>query len=444
MAILFLAFGTDFALGQDTQGNEFNLKKCIDLALEQSPALHSADQSVLGAEWEKKKAITGFLPTVSAQYSYTKLDETPMTTTALGTVITTIPQVITGNTFQVGTRDNYQLSATVSQPVFTGLALLSQYELSRLGLDVAQISREQARLDLIMQVKQAYYGVLQAEKGLDVTAQSVKQLQAHLEVAQSFYEVGMVPKNQVLQAEVTLAQAVQDQTVAENRLLYARASLNTLLRRPLDAPLMIEDMLCQRPLDHTVDESVAVGLEKRPEVRAAKSQIDMSGQNVRLARSGLFPTVAVQYNYTTQGDSWEVDGSDYMSDPDSWSVSAVASWDIWQWGRTYDEVQISKTNQNKAKNTLVQVEDAVRLEVKKSYLDLQAANKNIGVAAKAVEQAEENYRMSEERYREQVATSTEVTDAQTLLTSARTNYYAALYQFCLAWASLERAMGVEG
>ena len=438
-----LSFGSVPAMAQDTESNQLTLKKCVDLALEQSPALHNADQNVMGAEWEKKKAFTNFLPSVSAQYSYTQLDETPMTRTALGTVITTIPQVITGNTVQVGTRDNYQLSATVSQPVFTGLALLSQYELSRLGLDVARISREQARLDLILQVKQSYYGVLQAEKSLEVAQQSVKQLQAHLEVAQSFYDVGMVPKNQVLQAEVTLAQALQDRTLAENRLLYAQAGLNTLLRRPLDTPMTLEDILCQRPLGKTVDESMALGLEKRPEVRAAKSRIDMSDQNVRLARSALFPNVAVQYNYTTQGDTWRVNGSDYLNDPDSWSVSAVASWDIWQWGRNYDAVQVSKTKQSQAKNALIQVEDAVRLEVKSSYLDLQAADKNIAVASKAVEQAEENFRMSEERYREQVATFTEVTDAQTLLTSARNNHYRALYQFCLAWAALERAMGVE-
>ncbi len=61
-----------------------------------------------------------------------------------------------------------------------------------------------------------------------------------------------------------------------------------------------------------------------------------------------------------------------------------------------------------------------------------------------MEQAEENYRMNVERYREQVATSTEVTDAETLLTEARNNYYGALYQYNLVWASLERALGMEG
>ena len=81
-------------------------------------------------------------------------------------------------------------------------------------------------------------------------------------------------------------------------------------------------------------------------------------------------------------------------------------------------------------------------EVKKNYLAMKEAEKNIPVAQKAIEQAEENYRMSEARYTVQVGTSTEVIDASTLLTSARRSYYEALYRYNLAWAAPERAMGL--
>ena len=89
----------------------------------------------------------------------------------------------------------------------------------------------------------------------------------------------------------------------------------------------------------------------------------------------------------------------------------------------------------------MQVEDGIRLEVNRSYISMKEAEKNIPVARKAVEQAEENYRMNEARYRSQVGTSTDVLDASTLLASARLNYYNALYGYHLAQAALERAMG---
>ena len=58
------------------------------------------------------------------------------------------------------------------------------------------------------------------------------------------------------------------------------------------------------------------------------------------------------------------------------------------------------------------------------------------------DQGEEIFRMNEERYKQQVATSTDVLDAQTLLTQARSNYFNALSEHNIAWARLERAMGI--
>lgn len=115
---------------------------------------------------------------------------------------------------------------------------------------------------------------------------------------------------------------------------------------------------------------------------------------------------------------------------------------MWNWGKTGDEVQKRRTELARAHNTFVQIKDGIGLEVKKNYLAMKEAEKNIPVAQKAIEQAEENYRMSEARYTVQVGTSTEVIDAATLLTSARKNYYDALYRYNLAWAALERAMGL--
>ena len=419
----------------------FTLDDCLRIALKESPSLDNAIKSIEGAEWTKKQAFTAFLPTVGAQYQYTRLDDVPMQSgwtlplpAPIGPI--TIPAT------QVGTRDNYQATLTVTQPIFTGLTNLTNYKLAKLGLDMAAIAKDQAVMDLVLDVKKAYFGVLQVLKGLEVAQQSVKQLEGHLKVARSFFEVGMVPKNHVLQAEVRMAEAVQTLIETEHRLMFAKANLNTLLRRRIQADIAVEDILCRGPFDLTLDECIKRALKHRPEVQAAQRQIQMKDLEVSRAQAGYYPSVAVMYNRIKKGDTWKVEGGDYH-EGDSWNVVAAASWSIFEWGRTRDGVQVSRVEHAKAKNVLVQVNDGVQLEVEQNFLALRAAMKNIVVAEKAVEQAEENYRMSNERYREQVATSTEVMDAETLLTSARTNYYNALYSFCLARASLERAMGMR-
>ncbi|MBW2061092.1 MAG: TolC family protein [Deltaproteobacteria bacterium] len=448
---LFLCSGPGWALAAEETGHVFTLKESVAIVLERSLKLLSASQSVEGAKWKKDEASTRFLPKFNATYTYTLLDETPTTSSLSfedvilfpGTPYSTTLTLPTGmSTRQVGSRDNWQLKLTLTQPIFTGFALTTAYELSKLGVNIAEISLAQTRLDIILQVKQAYFNILQAQKVAKVAIQAVKQREAHLNVARNYYEVGMIAKNQVLQAEVLVAEAVQSRIKAENAILLAKASFNTLLRRPLEAPLEVEDILTYKPFPHDLKYCFERAIDRRPEIEAVQESIKINEQNVRLSKAGHYPTVTVLANHYWKGDTWKVQGSPYMDDYTSWDVTAVLSWNFWTWGQVSDQVKYKRTELTKAHNTLIQVKDGIALEVKSSFLSLKEAEKNIAVARKAIEQAEENYRMSQERYREQVATSAEVTDAETLLTAARRNYYSALYDYNFAWAKLERAMGL--
>jgi outer membrane protein TolC len=84
----------------------------------------------------------------------------------------------------------------------------------------------------------------------------------------------------------------------------------------------------------------------------------------------------------------------------------------------------------------------VDLEVKRAFLTLREAEKNIGVAQTSIEEAEENYRMEVERYKQQVNTNTDVLEANFLLANARTNHNDALFRYNVAVAELQRAMGL--
>jgi outer membrane protein TolC len=120
----------------------------------------------------------------------------------------------------------------------------------------------------------------------------------------------------------------------------------------------------------------------------------------------------------------------------------VASWTFWEWGKTKYRVDASRSRENQSMDLLNNIRDQVALEVKNAYLVMQESEKQVMVAKKAIEQAQENFRINEERYREQVATSTDVLDAQTLLTRAKSDYANALSEYNISHVRLERAMGV--
>jgi outer membrane protein TolC len=372
-------------------------------------------------------------------YQYTRRDEA-ITTESL--LIPTSPPV----TIPVGVaraRDEFDFSATVSQPLFAGFSLLNQYRLSSLGLDAAKINEQLLRQDVIFDVKRAYYSILKAEKLVTVAEQTIEQIEAQKSVAENFYEVGMSPLNDLLQAQVELANARQALIRARNALDLAHANFNNILRRPINLPVFVEDIQSYRPFDRDVEDCLRIAEKSRLEIKIAALDVQIAEKEVALTKKDYFPTVNLEGTYYRAGTDWDVDGGTGISDPEGWYISAVASWNFWEWGRTQYDVSEKRHRLARAELQKEQISDTIRLEVKDAFLRTREAERNILTVKKAIEQAKENYRINQERYNEQVATATEVLIAQTLLTDTMTNYYNALYDFKISEAALYRAMGLE-
>jgi outer membrane protein len=426
--ILFVIFAGQFAWGQSLQ-EPLTLEECIKIALEKNLSLHSAVVGVMGSEYRRKEAITNFLPLWTGQYSYTQYSFPSFIGNFGGSV---------GGVTSTSSRDVYNLNSTLQQPLFTGGSNLANYRFARLGVDLSKENVEVVKRDLVVQVRVGYFNILKAQRFRDVAEQQVKQFEAQLEVTKAFFDVGIVPKNDLLQAEVNLANARQSLIKAENDVATAKASFNILLRREIVAPLEVVDILAYKPFPLGFEAALEEALRQRPEAKAAQLNIDQAKENVKVAKSGFFPTISLAGNYGRTSDEFLLQG-DLRSD--RWSIQALATITLWNWGNTVYKVGENKVKVTQAEDSKTQLIDSITLEVRNDYLNMLVAEKNINVAQKSTEQAEENLRMNEERYKYQVATQTDVINAVTLLTQARVNYYGALSDFNVAKAQLERAMG---
>ncbi len=427
--ILWTVVSTGVAWAQGTQA-PLTLEESIKIAMERSLTVHSAVAGIEGSEFRRKEAITNFLPLWTGQYSWT-LYNTPV---SIGAVQATIPGLITPTS-----KDIYTLGTTLNQPLFTGGFNLATYRSAKLGVDLSKESLETAKQDLVLQVRVGYFTILRAEKFLAVAEQQVRNFEAQLEVTQAFFDVGIVPKNDVLLAEVNLANARQSLVKAANDVATAKASFNILLRREVNTLFEVVDILAHKAFPLSFEQSLEEALRLRPEVKTAQLNIDQAKESVKIARSGFFPTISLTGNYSRFSDDPYVGGGVKFSD--RWTIEALATFTLWNWGNTAFKVGENKVKVAQAQDSKNQVIDSITLEVKNDYLNMQVAEKNINTAEKSIEQAEENLRMNEERYKYQVATQTDVVNAVTLLAQARVNYYGALSDFNVAKSQLERAMG---
>ncbi len=404
----------------------FTLKQTIESALQANLSLKSSQEEIKAATAAKKSQRTYFLPTFSAAYQYTRRDEE-----------------IAIDSLPISLKDEYTFVSSFKQPIFTGFSLLRQYNISQLGLDVATVNEKLTRQDIILEAKRTYFLLLKAQKFLNIAKETVIQINAQKEVAENFYQVGMSPLNDLLQAQVELANAEQAMIIEKNNLQNAESNFNTLLRRPITASVVVKDILDYTSFAEDLEYCLAEAEKNRLEIKIADLEIEIAEKEWQLAKKDYYPSVNLEGNYFMRGTDWDVDGGPGIYDESGWDVSATATWDFWEWGRTTfgNKEKLSRLSQAQIRKK--ELLDNIHLEVQKAFLRTREAEKAIVTVEKAIEQAKENFRINEERYKEQMSTSTDVLDAQTLLSRTMTNYYGALYEFKIAKAALYRAMGQE-
>ena len=414
---------------------KLTLKQTIEAAIKANLRLQRSQDEVEAAQANKKARTTEFFPTLNARYSYLKRDNP--TTTVFGTPQTGLVDVL------VNPEDEYNFVTSFNQPIFTGFALFNQYKIASLGLDVAEFLEKITRQNVILDAKNAYYSILKTQKLVDVARDTVRQIAAQKDVAENMYQVGMSPLNDLLQSQVQLANAKQRLITAQNTMEIAKSQFNTLLRKPVNAPVVIADILDYTSFEYDIDYCLTRAEANRLEIQVADLEVQIAGKDYKFSQRDYYPAVNLTGTWTRRGTDWDVDGGEGIGDKDFWDIRATATWNFWEWGRTRYGVKEKLSRLSQAKSRKEEIHDNIDLEVKEAYLRTIESEKNITTIEKATEQANENLRITEERYKEQVSTTTDVLVAQTLLTDTMTNYYNALYDFKIAKAVLYRAIGQE-
>ena len=403
------------------------LNKAIEMALHNNTLIKQAIENKEAAIEEQKSARSDFFPKASAAYSYTRLKDSPYS-------------IMEGTQIDVGDNDQYHWDLTLSQPLFTGFALSTRYEMAKLGVDIKDAEKEQAILDVVKQVKAAYFNILLTKKFFVVADEAVNQLESHVRDAEKFYEQGMIPYNDLLRSKVALADVEQNRVRVESNVEMAVSAFNTLLQIDLNRKTTIEDIPDIAPGSYDLTNCFKEAIEKRPELKALRLALKNADHGVTLAQSAYYPKVNLVGSYEQNGDNPQATENDYGNTHNA-SVTLQARWTFFEWGKTKAEVNKYRRNKSFLAEKLKGIEDSIKLEVKSAFLALKVAEQNIQTAQKSLVQAKENWRITNLQYQQQMITSTEVLDARTFLTRAETNYYGALYGYMIALAELERAAG---
>lgn len=416
----FYYFSLAISLAAENNDTTLSLEQCIEVVVANNPELAMARADLESREALLQSSKKDLYPTLSAQYSYMHQPDE----------VYTLPDLFT-----------YGVKA--EQPLYKGKSLVTSVKQAELTRESSQLAIEQLTNTLVFEVYGRYFELLRALKLEEEARQSVLRLQSHRKDANAFYEAGLIPKNDMLQSEVELAQGEQDLVDAENVSAMAKSRLNVLMERPVGSLLNIEDHSDYVIQDINWDEVIEKARVNRAEIAQSDKAVQIAENDIILKKAPYLPSITLSASYDRVGD--DVGAAPAPGFPgEVKTVKAIATWQLWTWLKDRDEVLAAEKNLQKAKKSVVKTVNEVTLDARNSYLRLEQAAKRIKVSEKAIEHARENYRINQAQYQAQLATSTDVLDAQTLLSQAMTNYYDALYGYQLALAAIDKSKGLFG
>jgi outer membrane protein, heavy metal efflux system len=156
---------------------------------------------------------------------------------------------------------------------------------------------EQARLNLVAEVKDAYFDLFYLHKALATVAKNKTLLERFTRIAEASYTVGKAPQQDVLKAQVEVSKLLEQQTLLEQRRQLAEARLNSLLFRAPDRPLGAPAEVKPREFKSSLAQLGELALANYPGLKVQRRRIDREQYGVELAHKEFYPDFTVSLTY---------------------------------------------------------------------------------------------------------------------------------------------------
>jgi outer membrane protein TolC len=288
-----------------------------------------------------------------------------------------------------------------SQMLFENYKVTKGYykELTDMGRTLAQAGRDQTLETVKMAVQNAYFNLLFAADKADIQKSMLDSAKKDMEIANKKYELGMVSQVDVLSYEAALESARLGYNTAKRDLEYQGMSFNKTLGLPLKTDVELTDRLgLEGPDEADLEETVALALENRYEIIAAKEQYRVNQLNHKLTL-GWYP----ENTFVTRQARYDMEESHHK---------------------------------------LVNAEQEVELSVRKAYMDMNSAYESIAVLGKNVERLEKAYDIARLQYDMGMATSHDVVNALNALNDIKLQHLQAIHGYNLAKVQFEASSGI--
>ena len=442
------------------------LDEAVRIALKQNPGILKAIQQIEQTRGQIIEVRASALPHISADASYLQQGKSLSGGRGSGSGslnssdLSNIPGVTPGAAADIvksvnansnqgrtsfgGGDKSWNVSVQATQMLYAGGQVRAAIKIAKFTDDSSYYGLRDTLDQTISTVRQQFYTVLLNRELIKVQEESVKLLGDQLKDQQNRFEAGTVPRFNVLQAEVALANQQPNLISAKNNYRIAEFQLAKTLGidpgpQGQTTYNAVGDLVVhERPFG--LKSAIDLAVERRSFLKVQRLTILIQKEQVKVALAGYKPQLNANGGYELRNDSL----SDQLDDTvNGWFFGVSGRWSIFDGLATYGKVKSARGSLESAKINYDDSVHQVQLEVQQGYANLQTARETIRSQQKTVESALEALRLSSERLSAGAGTQLDVLNAQVQLTTARSTELQARANYNTALAEFDRVTATD-
>jgi outer membrane protein len=419
--LMTLALNATAAFAED---RVYTLEDAYRAALGTNEYMKIAEEGIIQSDSRVDQAWTYLYPRLTGKASYTKYNDT-------------LPSG--GGPILFQPDEQLWAGLILTQPLYTGgrtLAVLrtaeKMQEASRSGLSVA-------RQDILIRVSEAYYGVLKAQKSVEISGRSLERMERHKQVTEREAATRKTKANvsALLRANTLISQARIALVRSRDGLIVAREKLNLLTGLPVDAAIIDPQPIDQPAED--LDRFKESALKNRDDYAEAQVNQKIAAEYVTIVKGGHYPQL-----YAEAGLTYLDSRPAMMMDATSYYGGLRLQIPIFEGGLMKSEVSEARSKQRQAELSTDLLRKSIESEVHEASINLQTNTSVLENAKLQMEYARDNFDAVEGLFADGLIPSLSLIDAEQALTFAERELVNATYDRQLAILRLKKSIGMLG
>ena len=410
------------------------LEQALEIGLSENVSVKVADLEIERTGFAKKGSYAALFPQIDLSASYQRTIKKQAMFMAMGEGQE--PMKI-----EVGMFNTINASSSVAMPLVNA-QLWKSIKISGLDVELAVEKARASRLDMVTQVKNAYYSILLAKEAAEVYNQVYENALRNLAETQRKYDAQKVSEMELIRAKTTVESAIPNVYNAESSVVLALWQLKAVLGVDLDMNLDVAGKLSDfaHQMLYDINENSDADLDNNSTMKQLAIQAEQLAENIKIQKYAALPSLAASFNFSYMSMANDVAFSEFPWIPYS-TAGLSLSIPIFSGGKRYQQIRQAKNQYEQVKLQVENTERQLKVAIRQSLATMETSMKSYYAAQSAVASAQKGYDITETSYNAGRSTLLELNDAQLALTQARLSESQSIMNFLTAKAQLEQTLG---